>query len=65
MRHLIIISALCLAAILIGSFYTLIDGINCGSYLGVTLSLACIAALFMGIRYFKKMVQQTTEEESY
>jgi nucleoside recognition membrane protein YjiH len=65
MRRLIIISALCLAAILIGAIYTLIDGIICGSYLGVTLSLTCIAALFMGIRYFRKMVQQATEEESY
>lgn len=65
MRRLIIISALCLAVILVGAIYTLIDGIICGSYLGIILSLTCITALFMGIRYFRKMVQQATEEESY
>jgi hypothetical protein len=64
MRRLIIISALGFAAILIGAFYTLIDGIICGSYLGVTLSLACMAALFIGIRYFKKLLQQAAEEEA-
>lgn len=65
MRRLIIISALCLAAILVGAIYSLIDGIICGSYLGVTLSLTCIAALYFGVRYFKRMVQQATEEETY
>jgi hypothetical protein len=65
MRRLIIISALCLAAILVGAIYSLIDGIICGSYLGVTLSLACIIALFLCIRYFKKVLQQASEEESY
>lgn len=65
MRRLIIISALCLTAILIGAFYSLVDGIICGSYLGVTLSLSCIAALFIGIRYFKKMMKQAAEEETY
>ncbi len=65
MRRLIIISALCLAAILIGAIYSLIDGIICGSYLGVTLSLACIAALLVGVRQFKKMLHEATEEESY
>jgi hypothetical protein len=42
MRRLIIISALCLAVILVGAIYTLIDGIICGSYLGIILSLTCI-----------------------
>jgi uncharacterized membrane protein required for colicin V production len=65
MRRLIIISALCLAAILVGAIYSLIDGIICGSHLGVTLSLGCIIALFLGIRYFKKVLQQASEEESY
>ena len=65
MRRLIIISALCLAAILIGAFYTLVDGIICGSYLGVTLSITCIAVLFFGVRHFKKMAQKASEEESY
>ncbi len=64
MRRLIIISALGFAAILIGAFYTLIDGIICGSYLGVTLSLACFVVLFIGLRYFKKLVKQSVEEET-
>jgi len=65
MRRLIIISALCLAAILVGAIYSLIDAIICGSYLGITLALACIAALFIGVRQFRKTMQEATEEESY
>ena len=58
MRRIIIIAALCFAAILIGAIYTLVEGIICGSYLGISLSLGCMAILYIGLQYFKKMMME-------
>lgn len=64
MKRLSIILTLCFAAILIGAFYTLVDGIICGSWLGISMSLGCIATLFLGARLFKKMMSAPVDEEA-
>ncbi|MBC7721608.1 MAG: hypothetical protein H7068_06250 [Pedobacter sp.] len=63
MKRLIIILVLCFAVILIGAFYTLVDGIICGSWLGISMSLGCIVTLFLGVRLFKKMMTAPIDEE--
>ncbi len=63
MKRLILISALCFAAILIGAVYTLVDGIKCGSALGVTLSVTCIVTLFASLQFLKKLLAAPAEEE--
>ncbi len=64
MKRLIIILTLCFAAILIGAFYTLVDGIICGSWLGIFMSLGCIVTLFIGVRLLKKMMTTPVDEDA-